>query len=76
MYEEQRVELAFENDRWYNLLRTDRARSVMTEHGSKMRGIQPHWQLPVYQIEEFKLRYPIPAREIDLNPELEQAPGW
>lgn len=76
VYQEQRVELAFENDRWYNLLRTERALSVMAEHGNEMRGIQPHWQLPVYQIEEFKLRYPIPAREIDLNPELEQTSGW
>jgi tetratricopeptide (TPR) repeat protein len=76
VYHEQRVELAFENDRWFNLLRTDRAIEVMERHGNVHRGIQPHWREPAYEISEHKLTYPIPQRIITLNPDLEQNPGW
>ena len=76
VYHEQRVELAFENDRWFNLLRTDRAIEVMERHGNVHRGIQPHWREPAYEIREHKLTYPIPQRMITLNPDLEQNPGW
>lgn len=73
---EQRVELAFENHRWFHLLRTGRAIDAMTKHGEVHRDIQPHLQEPVYVIEEYKLIYPIPQREMTLNPNLNQNPGW
>lgn len=76
VYHEQRVELAFENDRWFNLLRTGRAMRAMEEHADAHKNIQPHWQDPAYVIEEYKLVYPIPQRELTLNPDLEQNPGW
>ena len=76
VYREQRVELAFENDRWFNLLRTGRAIEAMEEHARVHRGLQPHWQDPAYVIEEYKLLYPIPQRELTLNPDLDQNPGW
>lgn len=76
LYHEQRVELAFENDRWFNLLRTDRALEAMEVHASVHRGIQMHWQEPAYDIQEYKLKYPIPQRELTLNPDLAQTPGW
>lgn len=76
VYHEQRLELAFENDRWFNLLRTDRALEAMAVHANVHRGIQTHWQEPAYDIQEYKLTYPIPQRELTLNPDLEQNPGW
>lgn len=76
VYHEQRVELAFENHRWFQLLRTDRAIEALTIHGDVHRNIQPHFNEPAYVIEEFKLLYPIPQRELTLNPNLDQNPGW
>lgn len=76
VYNEQRVELAFENHRWFQLLRTDRAIDALTVHGDVHRNIQPHFNEPAYVIEEFKLLYPIPQRELTLNPNLNQNPGW
>ena len=74
--QEQRVELALENDRWFDLLRKGIAKDVMVEHALEVKDIQPHFREPVYVIEDFKLLYPIPQREISLNPNLGQNPGW
>ncbi|MFH5886404.1 RagB/SusD family nutrient uptake outer membrane protein [Halalkalibaculum sp. DA3122] len=77
IYQEQRVELAFENHRWFNLLRTGRAIETMMQHGEEVKDLQPHFtSQPVYIIEDFKLIYPIPEREINLNPHIQQNPGW
>ncbi|MFH5883608.1 RagB/SusD family nutrient uptake outer membrane protein [Halalkalibaculum sp. DA3122] len=76
VYHEQRVELAFENHRWYNLLRQGRAMEVMQQHAPDVKDIQPHFTEPVYIIEEYKLLYPIPERERTLNADLAQNPGW
>lgn len=76
VYHEQRVELAFENHRWFNLLRTGRAKETMTQYAEMVKDLQPHLKEPVYVIEDYKLLYPIPARELTLNPKLEQNPGW
>jgi hypothetical protein len=76
VYHEQRVELAFENHRWFNLLRTGRAKETMMQHAPSVKDLQPHLEEPVYVIEDYKLLYPIPERELTLNPDLEQNPGW
>ena len=70
------VELAFENDRWFTLLRTGRALEEMKRHAAVHRGIQTHWQEPAYNIEPHKLQYPLPQRELTLSPDLEQNSGW
>lgn len=54
---ERRVEFSFENQRWYDLLRTDRALEVMREHGK--------------QIEPYHLLAPIPVDQVLIN-KLEQ----
>jgi len=59
---ERRVELAFENHRWFDLLRTDRYLPVLTGKGLKVQAYQ-------------KL-YPIPQRETDLNKALTQNAGY
>ena len=61
--QERRVELAFENHRWFDLVRTDRAIAVMAEHG--------------ITIQAYQLLYPIPQSQIDINPEMiHQNPGY
>ncbi|RYC70992.1 RagB/SusD family nutrient uptake outer membrane protein [Spirosoma sordidisoli] len=60
--DERRVELAFENHRWFDLLRTDRYMTVLTAKGLK---VLSHQKL-----------YPIPLREIDLNKKLTQNTGY
>lgn len=76
VYHEERVEGAFENHRWFQLLRTGRATDAMKKEGNKARIYQGYW-LPqdAYDIQEYKLLLPIPHREVRLN-HLEQNPGW
>lgn len=60
---ERRYELAFENHRWFDLVRTDRAIAVMN---SKGHSIQP-----------YQLLLPIPQNQIDINPTgLQQNPEY
>jgi hypothetical protein len=59
---ERRVELAFESQRWFDLVRTGRFVDVMT---AQSKPAKP-----------FNVLYPIPQRETDLNRSLEQNPGY
>jgi len=60
---ERRVELAFENHRWFDLLRTDRMVEVMSSKG--------------YNVSEEKHVLPIPLEVIESNPEkMTQNPGY
>lgn len=61
---ERRLELAFEGHRWYDLSRTKRLISAMKA------------QNPAIQVEERHYLFPIPQTEIDVNPTLEQNPGY
>lgn len=58
---ERRVELAFENHRWPDLLRFGVAESVMSAQGKPTNG---------------KLLFAIPQRELDLNSNFSQNPGY
>lgn len=60
--QERRVELAFENHRWFDLLRTDRYLTVLGGKGLKVLAYQKV--------------YPVPLREIDLNKTLTQNSGY
>ncbi|WP_203257157.1 RagB/SusD family nutrient uptake outer membrane protein [Hyunsoonleella ulvae] len=82
--QERRVELAFENHRWFDLVRTGKAIEVMTAHGieelanptmpsSDIVDIEP--ESYIITIEE--LLYPIPIRELEVSPNLQpQNPGY
>lgn len=67
---ERRLELSFENSRWYDLLRWGKAIQTMNSHfkaiGRNNVTIAPH-----------RVLYPIPQREIDLtNGVITQNPGY
>ena len=80
---ERRVELAFENHRWFDLVRTDKAIEVMTAFGIEEVAnptlIPPDF-VPYgpqsFNITAEKLLYPIPVRELELNPNITQNPGY
>ena len=64
---ERRVELAFENQRWFDLLRFGVAESVLSAHATEME----------YIFDARKLLLPIPASEINLSGGLlTQNPGY
>ncbi|WP_430905525.1 RagB/SusD family nutrient uptake outer membrane protein [Maribacter sp. 2-571] len=64
---ERRVELAFENQRWFDLLRFDEADNVLSDHADEMG----------YVFSPRALLLPIPAREINLSDGLlTQNPGY
>jgi hypothetical protein len=64
---ERRVELAFENQRWFDLLRFGVAESILGAHATEMD----------YVFDARKLLLPIPAREINISGGLlTQNPGY
>ncbi|KGE14469.1 RagB/SusD family nutrient uptake outer membrane protein [Sphingobacterium deserti] len=73
---ERRVELAFENHRWFDLLRSGRAVEIMQQNAVWMKENYPYLSTQSYQIDENKLLYPIPFAEIGVNPLLEQNQGY
>ncbi|UIR56229.1 RagB/SusD family nutrient uptake outer membrane protein [Sphingobacterium sp. SRCM116780] len=74
--QERRVELAFENHRWLDLVRTGKAQEVMTAHGNQLKKIYGYLLANSYHVNENRLIYPIPFRELKLNTLLEQNPGY
>jgi len=63
LLEERRVELAFENHRWFDLKRFGLAQEILSAKGY---AIQPH-----------HLLYPIPRVQVEINREkMEQNPGY
>ena len=74
LLQERRVELAFENHRWYDLLRSGEAVSIMNTHGEEEIQLRSNI-IPsgAYQVTENKLLVPIPQREVTID-NLEQNP--
>lgn len=71
---ERRVELAFENHRWHDLVRTGKAIEVMTAYGEDIKQQYDYFRSDAYVITPAKLLYPIPVFEIEINPALTQDP--
>jgi len=75
---ETRVELAFENKRWFDLLRTDRAIAVMNANGEYLKEFyagESYIPEMSYKVTAEKLLFPIPLREIRIG-DLQQNPGY
>jgi len=75
---ERRVELAFENHRWFDLLRTGKAMEVMNANGEYIKMVHTsEGYLPpsCYQVTANRLLYAIPYRETAIG-NLEQNPGY
>jgi hypothetical protein len=75
---ERRVELAFENKRWFDLLRTGKAIEVMTAHGTYIKAVhgdQGYLPANSYNVTTERLIYPIPFRDVQIG-NLEQNPGY
>ncbi len=68
---ERRVELAFENHRWFDLVRTERAKPVMSSEQLEQNGFPPgSWN-------DNMLLFPIPLQVIQSNPgKIKQNPGY
>ncbi|GAB3943035.1 RagB/SusD family nutrient uptake outer membrane protein [Spirosoma harenae] len=65
---ERRVEFLFEGHRWFDLVRTGRAQTVLNAHYVS--------QKLNFSVQDFELLFPIPQTEIDLNPALKQNTGY
>jgi len=63
IWKERRLELAFEHDRWFDLIRTGQAAEEMIEHGKP------------FQTGKHEL-FPIPNDQLIQTPDMEQNPGW
>ncbi|MBE8715082.1 RagB/SusD family nutrient uptake outer membrane protein [Sphingobacterium hungaricum] len=62
IYKERRLELGFEHDRWFDLIRTGQAEAAMTAAG---KPFQSKHNL-----------FPVPNAQINQTPEMTQNPGW
>ena len=83
--QERRIELAFENKRWLDLVRTGKAIEVMTEFGKRFKADPTKYYYPknvfpaaeAFTVTTERLLFPIPQREIRLNPDIMiQNPGY
>src|SRR5690606_4569063 len=67
---ERRHELAFENHRWTDLIRTGKAIEVMTPYGAAAKENYDFLPATSFNITERRLIYAIPFRETQINPNL------
>lgn len=69
---ERRLELAFEGQRWFDLVRLDKVEEVMNAVYAKDSGRKSQ----VYAFDKNSYRLPIPQSVIDANDKIEQNPGY
>lgn len=68
---ERRLELAFEGQRWFDLVRTDKVMEVI--NSLKDRDVKRE---KMASVTESKLLFPVPNSQIELNSNLTQNPGY
>jgi hypothetical protein len=73
---ERRVELAFENHRWHDLVRTGKAIEVINAHGVEMKAKYGYLASNSYNLNQDRLIFPIPYLELQLNKLLTQNKGY
>lgn len=74
--DEMRHELAFENHRWTDLIRTGQAIEVMQKHGAEMKKLYNWVPDFAFNITQERLLFPFYFRELQVNRELKQNPGY
>ncbi len=72
LLKERRLELAFEGQRWFDLVRLDKVEEVMNAVYAKDSGRKAQ----IYPFTQNSYRLPIPQSAIDQNPNLIQNPGY
>ena len=78
---EKRLELCLECVRYQDLVRWGDAKSAMGNQGKEVPafttdGIQWNWQNSVYGFQDKHMLLPIPLKELENNPNMQQNPGW
>ncbi|GAB4046001.1 RagB/SusD family nutrient uptake outer membrane protein [Spirosoma litoris] len=81
---ERQIELAFENKRWHDLVRSGLAVQVLSAKGAKIKANPQAYYYPTgsapiataFNVTDRDLLYPIPVSEIITNPDLKQNPGY
>ena len=74
IFKERRVELAFENKRWFDLVRTGKAVEVITAYGNRIKANPQAYYYPEGSaprgnaFTNISLYYPLPADEAALSP--------
>lgn len=68
---ERRLELAFEGQRWFDLVRNDVVLEVMNTLNTRDSG-----RTPMLKITEQTILFPVPEGQIELNSNLTQNPGY
>jgi starch-binding outer membrane protein, SusD/RagB family len=74
IYKERRIELAFENKRWFDLVRTGRAIATITAYGNRVKANPQAYYYPEgtkprsHAFSNIKLYYALPADEAALSP--------
>lgn len=75
--DERRLEFPIEGHRWFDLVRTGTFIQRMKEHSAYEAAVAESNKTDIAKnIKDHMILMPIPQSEIDLNPALEQNPGW
>jgi tetratricopeptide (TPR) repeat protein len=75
--DERRLEFPIEGHRWFDLVRTGTFIQRMKEHSAYEAAVAEKNKTDIAaNIKDCMTLMPIPQRELDLNPELTQNPGW
>lgn len=74
---ERFLEFPLEGQRWFDLVRTNTFVQRMKEHSAYEANVAEKNKVDIAtNIKDHMILMPIPRRELDLNPELTQNPGW
>lgn len=79
---ERRLELAYENHRWFDLIRTNRAIEVLNSHFitetyyDEIRLDGEGNEIVKLELTQQSILLPIPQKELDINPNIPQNPGY
>jgi hypothetical protein len=75
--DERRLEFPIEGHRWFDLVRTGTFIQRMKEHSAYEASVAESNKTDIAKnVKDYMILMPIPQRELDLNPELIQNPGW